>query len=433
MFVEEYAESQLFTTIVVNNDHIVVKKILENPYDRYEYADGHIKYIDIVGMKKYKKDFVIHYFKKQHDGSVQFDNVWIDHIEESKNERDYNAIMTKINKTSYNYLFLINPVSGSGNGKAVFIDQVLPIFDKSFHKFQIEYTTSKESIEQIVKIYNDTVDPFRAIVVIGGDGTVFDVVQAIKQFDMNVPIAVVPLGSGNGLAKSIMGKTSYTPTAIDHVYKILHGDKHKLDVSFCKGGLLDDSMYSILGQAWGMPSNVDIKSEYLRWMGNFRFTIQTIVELYNMNTYNGTLRYLSHSDETNQLITQARKSGLNCDDLSQWKSITGQFIMVWACQAPYMSNSTLVAPKAKLDDGKIHLVIIKSEVKKLISRYDLLKLFLDLEHGKHVDSDLVEIIPVLGYDLTIKENESSNITVDGELLDYTKLSVRMDDPIDIIY
>jgi len=418
---------------------ITVKTTLEYQYDSHECEETHIEYTDVVGLQQINEELVIYYFSKCRDESTQFSNIVVNYSSNSTNEEDYHNIMTKINITSNKYLFIINPVAGSGKGNTVFTDKIKCIFDKSLHTFQTDCTTSKENIEEILKLRkdpintNNNIDTFKAIIVVGGDGTVFDVVQAMKQLDINIPIAIIPVGSGNGLAKSIMGKTSFSPTVIDYVHKILQGETRKLDVSLCKGNLLDDSVYSILGQAWGMPSDVDIKSEYLRWMGNLRFTVQTVVELYNMNTYSGVLRYLPHSNKTKELITQARKSGLDCDNLSEWKSIKGRFIMIWACQTPYMTDDTLVAPDAKLDDGKIHLVIIKSDKDKPMSRYQLLTLFLDLENGKHVDSDFVEIIPALGYDLTVKKTESGHITVDGELVDYTKLSVMMDDQIDIIY
>jgi sphingosine kinase len=436
MFIENNSDFQVLTEIAIQSKFIVVRITLEYQFDSHECEETRIEYKDIVGLKIINKDLVINYFSRCHDESIQFNNIVINYFSYSNNEEHYNKIVKKIDIKSNNYLFIINPVAGSGEGKTVFTNQIESIFNKSFHTFQTYYTTSKENTEEILKMHKNTINginSFKAVIVVGGDGTVFDVVQALKKLDVSIPIAIIPVGSGNGLAKSIMGKTPLTATVIDYVYKILYGDTCKLDVSLCTGSWLEESSYSILGQAWGMPSNVDIKSEYLRWMGNLRFTVQTIVELYNMNTYSGVLRYLPYSDKTKQLITHARKTKLNYDNLSEWKSITGNFVMIWACQTPYMSDNALVAPNAKLDDGKIHLVIIKSDKNKPISQYQLLTFFWNLHDGKHVNSDFVEIIPVLGYDLTVKKSESGNITVDGELVDYTKLCVMMDDQIDIIY
>lgn len=441
MFLNDRSNSEPLTKLEVTDDNIIINEFFSYEHDAYGYEyevipiyhKKIIDYQDIIGLERLDKYLVIYYFYKQTDGSVQFSYTSIDYFGENCDNVAYGKICDKINKTSNKYLFIVNPVSGSGNSKNVFKSSIHPIFDASFHTFEIHHTIDKSSVEKILTTKKDKINTFKSIVVVGGDGTVFDVVQAMKTLKITIPISIIPMGSGNGLAKSIMGKTLYTPTVIDYVYKIFHGHMHKLDTSLCTGDVLDYPMYSILGQAWGMPSDVDIKSEYMRWLGSIRFTIQTVVELYNMKTYNGSLKYLPYSDSNKDLITQARKSGLDCDNLNCWKSMSGQFIMVWACQTPYMSHDTLVAPDAKLNDNKIHLVVIRSNPEKPIGRYELFKLFLGLEKGIHVENELVEVIPVLGYDLELKKDEDSNLTVDGELINYKKLKVMIDDPIDIIY
>jgi diacylglycerol kinase family enzyme len=152
----------------------------------------------------------------------------------------------------------------------------------------------------------------------------------------------------------------------------------------------------------------------MRWMGSMRFNVQTFIELYNLKCYRGRLTYTDY-------------------DSGDTRSINDHFAMVWACQAPYMASDALVAPDLNLLDDKIHLVIITN--RSGLTRMNLLKLFMGLERGSHVDSDLVQIIPVRDYMLEscYSLRGEGYITVDGERHRHNTIRVSPAGTIDIIY
>lgn len=41
------------------------------------------------------------------------------------------------------------------------------------------------------------------IIIAGGDGTVASVINFVKSFDWNPPIAILPLGTGNDLSRAL--------------------------------------------------------------------------------------------------------------------------------------------------------------------------------------------------------------------------------------
>ena len=94
--------------------------------------------------------------------------------------------------------FIINPISGITN-KLNYDIKIDKYFMGSKIKPIIEFTKrGGHATEIAIKFVNQSLD---AIVVIGGDGTVNEVVNGIG--DSGIPMGIVPSGSGNGLARHI--------------------------------------------------------------------------------------------------------------------------------------------------------------------------------------------------------------------------------------
>lgn len=93
-------------------------------------------------------------------------------------------------------VFIVNPIAG-GKNKEGFAGWIRDFFSKEAWQIDIHYTQapgdatelSRRAIEQ----------PCRAVVAVGGDGTINEVAQAL--LGTPVPLGVVPFGSGNGLAR----------------------------------------------------------------------------------------------------------------------------------------------------------------------------------------------------------------------------------------
>lgn len=136
----------------------------------------------------------------------------------------------------------------------------------------------------------------------GGDGIMFEVVnglferwdwlEAIKQ----LPIGVVPGGSGNGLARSIAYccnepylPCSTLPSALAAV------KNHTNPMDLVRVETTSTIMFSFLSVGWGLLSDVDIESERLRMLGGQRFTVWCVARLIGLRTYKGSVTYLPSS------------------------------------------------------------------------------------------------------------------------------------------
>jgi sphingosine kinase len=340
---------------------------------------------------------------------------------------EYDKLIHGLNINAKRYLFVINPVSGSGKAHKLFKSKIYHVMSNSFHKYCVIITENKHSIENYLKtVTND----LSAIVSVGGDGTTFDILQAMKKLHINIPLAIIPSGSGNGLSKSLTflfgNKVSYN--TYDNLYYLFNGTIRNLDTTLCVNN--NNTYWSVLGQSWGLPSDIDIKSEYMRRIGSMRYTVQALIEFYRMKVYKGTIKYLPRSDENLQLVTSEGVSVL--DKYSdKCECIQSNFNMLWACQVPYMSDDAYMAPSATMKDKTIYLVLI--DAKSNISRYNLVRLFMNLESGHHADNPYVQIIPVVAYSLVTDPTENSILTIDGEKVNNEGIQVCIDNPIRFIF
>ncbi|KAJ8683243.1 hypothetical protein QAD02_019035 [Eretmocerus hayati] len=99
---------------------------------------------------------------------------------------------------------------------------------------------------------------------------------------------------------------------------------------------------------------------------------------------------------------------------SSWVKVEGEFVMVYAAYQSHMSQDCHFAPRAKLNDGIIWLLIIKAG----ISRTGLLQFLLGLSTGAHLSCPGVEMIPVRAFRIEPVEDSEGLLTVDGEKVDY---------------
>lgn len=112
---------------------------------------------------------------------------------------------------NFHYHLLINQAAGAGNGK-----KISEKIEKLFLKNNFLYTAHRtnypnhelEIVTQLVETtlvpWSDRTEaPYPLLIVLGGDGTLHQVVNQLKQLDVQVPVAYIPAGSGNDFARGI--------------------------------------------------------------------------------------------------------------------------------------------------------------------------------------------------------------------------------------
>ena len=101
----------------------------------------------------------------------------------------------------YKFVFLINPVSGGGQGKVIFqfLPEIMKSMDFADADWKAEFTRAADMEEQI----RGALDSTETLIAVGGDGTVSAVLSTMLSgsYADRVKIGLIPLGTGNDLAR----------------------------------------------------------------------------------------------------------------------------------------------------------------------------------------------------------------------------------------
>ena len=145
---------------------------------------------------------------------------------------------------------------------------------------------------------------------------------------------------------------------------------------------------------WGLVTDVGNKAEKYRWLGTNRYTILSVIEVFRYKSKFATL-------------------------LLNGKKIEDEFTFIIACNSIHVGKGMKMAPKAKLNDGLIDLIVIRSRV----SSIRLLQVIPMLFNGNHIDEPEVEYIQTSKFSLIPKTTDILNI--DGEIMGTTPIEVKV--------
>ena len=123
-------------------------------------------------------------------------------------------------------LFVINPIAGI-HSKERIPDLIHQYIDKE--KFQVKITTTEYAGHGTMLSKKAVQDGFDIIAVVGGDGSVNEVARALIHTD--TAMAIIPSGSGNGLAHDLG-----IPTDKHKAFAILNkATIHRIDTATING------------------------------------------------------------------------------------------------------------------------------------------------------------------------------------------------------
>lgn len=207
------------------------------------------------------------------------------------------------------YLVFVNPVSGKGQGKIVW-KSVEKMFSEAGVELNVVVTTHANHAFATMKIMGlQDALALDCIVIVGGDGLVYEVVNGIMGREdgrggevlRKVPLAHVGAGTGNGLCKSILFECGEEYSSINASFVSLKGRPKPLDIS--KVDTTSQSQYSFLILGYGLISDIDIMSESLRCMGEARLYAAAVYFIFKLRQYRGKLSM--HARQTRPAVDEA--------------------------------------------------------------------------------------------------------------------------------
>ncbi|WP_026883885.1 YegS/Rv2252/BmrU family lipid kinase [Clostridium akagii] len=266
--------------------------------------------------------------------------------------------------------FIYNPYSGE-NSIANNIDKVIKAHQKRGYTI-IPYRISMQF--GIAQAFEDLDEDYKYILIAGGDGTVDNIVNYMKNNEIDLPIAILPTGTANDFAKFIK-----MPLDVDKACKqILNSKVKEVDI-----GKINDK-YFINVASMGLFTDVSQKTDI-----NVKNTI-------------GKLAYYLKGLEQ---IPNFRK--LSFKVKSKDNEFDGDIYLMLVFNGQTAGNLNF-AYKALIDDGLLDVIIIKAS-----NPVDIIGLLFDMFNGNHLDRSS-SLVYFKTDELTIESNENIVTDIDGE-------------------
>jgi len=326
-------------------------------------------------------------------------------------------------------LLLMNPHAGTGTAQQMYETVVQPMWEQAGLDHDVYPTTGAGHAKSLMVTHQDLLSTYEAIVTMGGDGILFEVMQGIHQRSDSMDIlrqisfGIIGTGTSNGLMKSILHESQEPYGILEMSFLICRGRITPMDLSTYQITTNPTTSYGsligFLSYSYAFIADVDIESELLRFLGYIRIIIWTVWRLLALRTYKVRLSYLpppvpKTSTSTTIVATLPPLPKITDPTPSEWKVIEDDIILIWVCQTTHTSYDVFSSPFSKLNDGLFHILLIR----KSCSRYNLLKFLLQLEHGTHIHTKGVEIIPCVAFRLEPLEGKWRSFNdVDGEVVD----------------
>lgn len=173
----------------------------------------------------------------------------------------------------------LNPAAKRGKGRNLYEKNVAPLL----HLAGLEVTLVKTEYEGQAKKYMDVVDPTDAVITVGGDGTVSEVVTGLlrrkdeEQFASRVPLGVVPVGHTNSLAQSLCPPTDSSVAFIaEMTLSAIKGNARPVNVVQIVGDC-DKSVYAVSGLAWGAYTDAEMRKKSNWYFGPLKHRLAYVV------------------------------------------------------------------------------------------------------------------------------------------------------------
>jgi len=380
---------QISNTSISHHDFKLHQKAIWKPHQK---ENG----IEIKGYqrKEESSDYEFFHLQLQSHHEAQIEKCYTDLKQQCENFHQLDGPI----------LVLLNPESGKKQSMAIFEKTLKPLLDDYGISFELFVTKRAKEAEDYLQSVENLLVKYSAIVIVSGDGLLFEVVQGLfKRSDIDeilkakLPIGIVPGGSGNGLAKSLAHYNKEDFTCFHSCLNVVSGKSTLMDLIRVK---IDDGriLHSFLSIGYGFTSDCDIESEYLRFIGEARFTLYSLWLLILLRSYRARITYkLANQSEADHLTETE-------DD----------FVFIYCVKHPWVASSICVAPSAKIDDGTMWLLLIR---RRLVNRFKVFKIMLGFDNpGQYLNVEGVELLPVTYFKLETL-SEKSYITVDGEVLE----------------
>jgi len=250
------------------------------------------------------------------------------------------------------WLLLTNPTSGSGNGAR--LSRMVSGFlaSKRILFRDISGGSYEESARNLKKYVSAQPSDLSGVIVVGGDGMVHLTAQELAHSE--IPLAVIPAGTGNDFARSLNLPLDNPTLLVDHY---LTKEPTKIDLGRVNGRIFADILST------GFDSIVNERANRMKLVkGRMKYNAAILLELptFKAKTY------------------EFRIDGI---------SFTAKAMLIAVSNGISYGGGMKVTPHAKIDDGLFDVMVLGP-----VSKIEFLKVFPKVFSGGHVNHPAVQIL-----------------------------------------
>lgn len=270
---------------------------------------------------------------------------------------------------------IINPVSGPDKARSEAVEMTHRLRDLHMLRSDDIYYTTPGNADLRREFFKDC----DMLAVAGGDGTLHHMINRLKRYGLDIPIAYLPNGTTNDF-----GSTLRLPRTAE---------------DFCDM-LADPVVQSIdLGRAG---------ERYFHYVvsGGALSSVSYTTNQGMKNLLGQTAYYLSVLPQLNQLL-----KGVPIRIESDEVSAEIEALTYFVAHSPTVAGFPQMIPGARADDGLLHVLVLKKT-----NPLGTASLFRDILRGEHIGREDVLYFKTRRVCVTPEDSGAAQISIDGEPL-----------------
>lgn len=282
-------------------------------------------------------------------------------------------------------LCIYNPQAGGGNSMK-YLDSIKSLF--KIHAIDVDFLFTEHDKHAYEIVSRVDLRKYSGIVVAGGDGSFFNVLNGYmsREDKPDISFGVLPTGTGNSLSRDVLDGDN----ELEEYIKIIKNGKTVL-FDIAKVQSEKETFYYANMMSFGFITDVVETASKLKMFKKMAYTLGVLYNTIKLSSFD----------------LKMTVDGVVHD-------MDNVFVII--SNSKYTGGNYLIAPHAKIDDGKLDLIILNK-----LRRIDLLNTFPKIFDGSHVDTKFVDYIQAKQIKLETKIPK--NLAPDGEI--YGELPVEI--------
>ncbi|RLW70412.1 MAG: hypothetical protein B6D68_00860, partial [spirochete symbiont of Stewartia floridana] len=281
---------------------------------------------------------------------------------------------------------IVNPVAGKRLGRQI-ADEAVIRLKASGIPVKTFYSSNPGETLSIAQSLNQK--DWAGVIAVGGDGTLFEVLNGLHTGDagITIPVGQIPSGSGNSYLRDL------AIFSIDDAVKSIIANSHRqVDLGFFTCDTGNFRFINLLGA--GFVSNVARRAVKYKVFGPKSYVFGVIEEVLCLNPISIRLMVDDDIIERNALFVEI-------------------------CNSRYTGGDMLMAPSARIDDGLLDVIVMNAA-----SRLRALQLLPKIFSGAHVHAPEIEVFS--GRRIKLESEHPMALTPDGEIFGHTPLEASIE-------